>query len=65
MTDLELLRVELHMAKALAASRDRHNQTLTQFFDLAIEIANFWRSKAPELVEYPPELLAKIEALAP
>lgn len=63
MTDNELLRVELAMAQALAASRERHNQDLTRFFDVAIEIANFWRSQAPEGREYPPELAAKIDAL--
>ena len=63
MTANELLRVELLMAQALAASRERQNQTLAQFFDVAIEIANFWREQAPDGTEYPPELAAKIEAL--
>jgi hypothetical protein len=63
MSGEELLRVELLLAQSLAASRERQNDTLAQYFDVAIEIANFWRSKAPDRTEYPAELAAKIEAL--
>ena len=65
MTDTELLRVELLMWKALAASLDRHNAELTRFFEVACDIAHFWREFAPDGTEYPAELRDKIAGLAP
>lgn len=65
MTDNELMRVELLMWKAIAASRDRQIADLNRFFETACEIAHFWRDQAPASVPYPAELRDKIAALAP
>jgi cell wall assembly regulator SMI1 len=65
MADDRLMEAELAIWKAIAASRDRHNRDLTQFFEVACEIGHFWRDLAPDGTEYPAELRAKIDALDP
>ena len=65
MSNNELLRVELALWKAIAASRERQRSDTERFFDIAVEIANYWRGFAPADADYPSALKAKIEALAP
>jgi hypothetical protein len=63
MSDLELMRVELLIWKAIAASRERQNIFLEKSFDTVLDIANFWRDRVQGDADYTPEIRAKLAAL--
>ena len=64
MTMDELQHVRILMAEARVSSLKQQIVAIDQLYYLACDIAEFWKSKAPEGIEYPPELQAKIDAAA-
>ncbi len=61
MTNDEIYTVRLALSDARSTSLSRQYDRTSEYAELWREMAEFWKSKAPEGTELPPEILEHIE----